>query len=156
MTNSPTETIVLDDKAINRIQSLPVTMNGNIVAVPSVALSREERDALCQTVRVLKQIGLHNAQIVDRIRLWSKCEDSYPLDEHINNITVDRERLRASRRVHELDNHHNALACGYCAGPIKDESARLQSQLEQLRAENERLKEHVNQIERELRACSGQ
>lgn len=50
--------------------------------------------ALCATVRALKEVGRHNAQLVDRIRLWSKCEDGYPLDEHINNIATQNTALR--------------------------------------------------------------
>lgn len=34
-------------------------------------------------------------------------------------------QCEGSRRVHEIDNHHNALACGYCAGPLKNELTRL-------------------------------
>jgi hypothetical protein len=50
-----------------------------------------------------------------------------------------RERLarcEGSRRVHELDNHHNALACGYCAGPIKEEVERLTREVEHLKSLN--------------------
>lgn len=49
--------------------------------------------------------------------------------------TVLEQRLaqcEGSRRVHELDNHHNALACSYCAGPLKDELMRLKSIVEKL------------------------
>jgi hypothetical protein len=43
----------------------------------------------------------------------------------VRHLKAENEKLMASRRVHELDNHHNALACGYCAGPLKDELERL-------------------------------
>lgn len=50
----------------------------------------------------------------------------------VKHLRAENQKLMASRRVHELDNHHNALACGYCAGPLKDELTRLRSQLEKL------------------------
>ena len=40
-------------------------------------------------------------------------------------IAEARRQAEASRRVPALDNHHNALACGYCAGPLKEENVRL-------------------------------
>lgn len=44
----------------------------------------------------------------------------------VRSLLTRLEQCEGSRRVHELDNHHNALACGYCNGPLKDELLRLQ------------------------------
>lgn len=58
-----------------------------------------------------------------------------------------------SRRVHELDNHHNALACGYCAGPLKNELTRLLSiepETVTLRNENAALREQLAEAEKVL------
>lgn len=55
------------------------------------------------------------------------------IDVLCQTVRALRERLAAcegSRRVHELDNHHNALACGYCSGPLKDELTRLKKLME--------------------------
>lgn len=71
--------------------------------------------ALCQTVRVLRAenerlatVSGEWAGLLDRIRAWSKCADGYPLDEHINNITVDRERLQS--QLEQVTKERNALA----------------------------------------------
>lgn len=60
-----------------------------------------------------------------------------------------------SRRVHELDNHHNALACGYCAGPIKEESARLTAENAALREQLAQSEARVIELERRLRIPFG-
>lgn len=52
-------------------------------------------------------------------------EERESLQSKLTQVEQERDKLKASRRVHELDNHHNALACGYCAGPLKDELERL-------------------------------
>lgn len=45
-----------------------------------------------ERLRLGMEVALRNAQLIDRIRLWSKCADGYPLDEHINNIATKVER----------------------------------------------------------------
>lgn len=62
----------------------------------TVALIRDWR-ALKAKNETLGDVGLRNAQLIDRIRVWSKCADGYPLDEHINNIATENERLREER-----------------------------------------------------------
>lgn len=147
MNKSTTNTPILDDDQIAEIEAEPTRLNSRFETL--VLLTPEKRDALCATVRALRAenerlttVSGEWAGLIDRIRAWSKCADGYPLDEHINNITVDRERLRASRRVHELDNHHNALACGYCAGPIKEQLEQMTKELN----EEKRLRAELKQI----------
>lgn len=48
-----------------------------------------------EQLRLGVEVVLRNAQLLDRIHLWSKCADGYPLDEHINNITTKLEQLQA-------------------------------------------------------------
>jgi hypothetical protein len=62
----------------------------------------------------------------------------------LSALIAERDALAASRRVHELDNHHNALACGYCSGPLKDELLRLQAEVERQAGEVERLGEVIS------------
>lgn len=109
---TPETPITVDETTIAEIESRSARVNTRFEEL--IILTPAERDALCATVKHLRarheQLALASgewATLLDRIRAWSKCKDGYPLDEHINNIIVDRERL--------------------------------QSQLEQLRAENERL-----------------
>jgi hypothetical protein len=67
--------------------------------------------------------------------------DKVPVEtESLSVLIADYERLLASRRVHELDNHHNAIVCGYCNGPLKGELLRLQTETERQAAEIERLR----------------
>lgn len=58
-------------------------------------------------------------------------------------LAGERDKLTASRRVHELDNHHNALACGYCSGPLRDEVERLQSQMRELTEERQQMEQII-------------
>ena len=41
--------------------------------------------------------------------------------DHCTALEEELNRALGSRRVPELDNHHNALACAYCNGPLKEE-----------------------------------
>lgn len=66
-----------------------------------IACARTDIPALCATVRALREKHTRLAEasdewasLLDRIRLWSKCADGYPLDEHINNITTQNTALR--------------------------------------------------------------
>ena len=52
----------------------------------------------------------------------------------LTGTIAEVDRLKAARRIGELDNHHNALLCPYCNGPIKDEITRLQAENEQLQS----------------------
>lgn len=71
------------------------------------------------------------------------------IDALCHTVRALRGRLAAcesSRRVHELDNHHNALACGYCAGSLKNELTRLASiepETLTLREQNTALREQL-------------
>ena len=56
-------------------------------------------------------------------------------------VAEARQQAEASRRVPELDNHHNALACGYCAGPLKEEHVRLVALAAEADAEARRLRQ---------------
>jgi hypothetical protein len=50
-----------------------------------------------------------------------------------NALLSEVAQLKASRRVHELDNHHNALACGYCNGPLRERLVETETEIAQLR-----------------------
>jgi hypothetical protein len=54
------------------------------------------------------------------------------LEAEVARLTEENARLAASRRVPELDNHHNALACGYCAGPLKERAEQAEARLARL------------------------
>lgn len=143
---------ILDDAAIAEIEARPCVLNSNLIR-----LSATERDALCATVRVLRSE-------VDRGALCEECDErEYNEDGSCRTFTVcgvcwnvlrvqiarlqaENEKLSASRRVHELDNHHNALACGYCAGPLKNELTRLLS----IEPETATLREQLEQVTKEL------
>jgi hypothetical protein len=72
----------------------------------------------------------------------------------VSALIAERDALAASRRVHELDNHHNALACGYCSGPLKDELLRAQAEVERQAGEIERLRKWQGDVEeREAAVC---
>lgn len=136
MTKSNTE-IILDAAAIAEIEEL-ARKRPHQAEVWKI-------DALIQTVRALKQIGLHNAQLVDRIRTWSRCEDGYPLDEHINNIAADRERLKAENKEYER-RWRNQTQRNYS---LSQANRDLQSQLDQITkelAEEKRLRVELKEI----------
>lgn len=59
-------------------------------------LERENTVPREQLARV-DEVGLRNAQLIDRIRARSKCADGYPLDEHINNITTQLAQVTQER-----------------------------------------------------------
>ena len=82
-----------------------------------IAASKTNVDALCQTVKALQEkfeqlnvVSGEWARTLDRIRAWSKCDDGYPLDEHINNITINCERLQA--RLSEVEAVRDQLSAG--------------------------------------------
>lgn len=51
---------------------------------------------------------------------------------HVAALEEENAKLKASRRVPELDNHHNALVCGYCSGPLRTLVGRLEGALTHL------------------------
>lgn len=105
-----------------------------------VTLSVAERDALCATVKQLRaerdatmkvlepsmpESGLEDAARQLKQAYISERDNAEVADARLKEVEAERDKLKASRRVYELDNHHNALACGYCVGPLKDELERL-------------------------------
>lgn len=57
----------------------------------------DEVTALREQFARVGEVGLRNAELIDRIRAWSKCADGYPLDEHINNITTQLAQVTQGR-----------------------------------------------------------
>jgi hypothetical protein len=98
----------------------------------------------------LKAMKARLAKMDRTMSLMKRSDDNVHADAYVQDVTylrkrvsaliTERDALAASRRVHELDNHHNALACGYCGGPLKDELLRLQAEVERQAGEIERLK----------------
>lgn len=58
------------------------------MATSAVSSLINQNTALREQLARAGEVGLRNAQLIDRIRAWSKCADGYPLDEHINNIAT--------------------------------------------------------------------
>lgn len=99
----PNETPQLTESEVAKVEERDWFLSAESLE-KQVALTITERDALVRDWRALKaknetlgDVGLRNAQFIDRIRVWSKCADGYPLDEHINNIATENERLREER-----------------------------------------------------------
>lgn len=77
------------------------------------------------------EIEARALQVKELVGVGQFGEDMLALCQTVRAAWARLAQCEGSRRVHELDNHHNAMACGYCAGPLKDELTRLQSQLAQ-------------------------
>jgi hypothetical protein len=82
----------------------------------------ETVDADHEQLQLGTEVALRNAQLLDRIRLWSKCADGYPLDEHINNIAV-----KVERQAQELEQ----LCADY--ERVVEENDRLRKLLQEVR-----------------------
>lgn len=49
------------------------------------------------------------------------------LQQRLADVEQERDKLKAARRIHELDNHHNAAVCPYCNPTLEaDQEARRQ------------------------------
>ena len=78
--------------------------------------------------RVLEAVGPHDGQHDTPAEWCITCR--VICDGVLDRVTVAvtalvaEAKAEASRRAPEFD-HHNALACRYCAGPLKEEIARL-------------------------------
>jgi Ead/Ea22-like protein len=85
----------------------------------------------------------------DDARFLAECNPA-----NVSALIAEVERLLASRRVHELDNHHNALACGYCSGPLRDELLRLQAEVQRQTGELRDAHQWIQYVEeREAAVC---
>lgn len=94
--------VILSDEQVAGIAARPI--RAVQMGTPLIELTVAERDALCRTVRALREkhtqlteVSGEWASLLDRIRLWSKCADGYPLDEHINNITTRLAQVEKER-----------------------------------------------------------
>lgn len=68
------------------------------------------------------------------------------LHEEIATVTKERDDLRAARRIHELDNHHNAALCPYCMPTLEADTrakAQLRERAEKAEAEIARLTQEL-------------
>ncbi|HEU4509052.1 MAG TPA: hypothetical protein VFR78_12475 [Pyrinomonadaceae bacterium] len=127
-----------------------------------VSLTVAQRDALCRSLRAawaeLERMPLAQSALrqLDELRAaneralsentalrtqnQTQAESITYFQENEKSLRARLAQCEGSRRVHELDNHHNALACGYCAGPLKDELTRIQAQLAQVEQERDDLR----------------
>lgn len=99
-----------------------------------IAESKTSIDALCRTLRVA---WAERNSVTDELEVADDALErqvTLIADLRSENAALREQlaRCEGSRRVHELDNHHNALACSYCSGPLKDELLRLQAITEKL------------------------
>lgn len=150
--------IVWDSCSWRRIGTVQPYADGNVICPitqndghPDLLARREDLEfvvhartdipALCATVNALRTalndlLGELEERTNER-EMWrgrydEELREHSETQVHLAQIELERDQLKASRRVHELDNHHNALACGYCSGPLKDELLRLREQQKQL------------------------
>jgi hypothetical protein len=86
-----------------------------------------------QAERVIREKIISGEWAPDQKRPWLGEERLRALDAEVARLTEENARLAASRRVPELDNHHNALACGYCAGPLKEHAEQSEARLARAR-----------------------
>lgn len=122
MTNSTTPEL-LGDEDLKEIEARPWVYPYLHNTEQRVLLKVAERDALVQTARALREkhtrlakVSGKWANLLDRIRLWSKCADGYPLDEHINNIATQLAQLTQTLTATEACKNPK---CGHCMALLR-------------------------------------
>lgn len=164
--------------AITRTGSMQVAAFGHAEGFDKdnaefAAHAREDIPALCRSLRQAwgeneaLRTDLRQGETCEKCEQETNDEQGNPLtflvcgrcwnkrEEEVKTLREQLARCEGSRRVHELDNHHNALACGYCNGPLKDGLTQLQSELAQSRAENERLASQLKEWQEEKDTKAG-
>ena len=68
----------------------------------------------------------------------------------IERLGKENETLKQREFLPMGDNHHNALKCPYCSGPLKDENVRLNKEIEQLKNGMLRLVFSIREIRDEI------
>lgn len=118
MPTNPTTPELLSESEIAEIEKWKTNSYGSMVNLPVA-----KRDAICQTVRALREkhtrlaeVSGEWANLLDRIRLWSKCADGYPLDEHINNIATQLAQLTQTLTAIEACKNPK---CGHCMALLR-------------------------------------
>lgn len=121
------DTETLTEEQVAEIEARLRQWDRGEVSKQTFPVSWAEADALCRSLRAawakierLDCVGLQNAQLLDTIRAWSKCEDGYPLDEHINNIATQNAALRTQ-------NQTQAESITYFQEQLKEAHANVES-----------------------------
>ena len=93
------------------------------------AALREEKDRLLQVVDDSIEYvapGWGGDARCRSFELVALCQQLYKSERELDD---ENERLKEEKFLPLGDNHHNALACPYCNGPLKEENERLKQQL---------------------------
>lgn len=124
---------VLSDDEVDRIQQLPVTMNGNIKPQPGVVLTAQDRNALCASVRALSASLSKANEIVEeavhtntvlRERL-AQCHDERWASQRLLTETQERDSDEEEYLSRGAWLREGLLAARDALVPIQHEAGRL-------------------------------